>query len=204
MEEIMGANLPPSARSHRSWWANDYVSHVQSGVWLEAGWRVTTVDLDQEFVTFARVREREVKYKGFFDDLLKDLAESGDSWRLPAGSQGRNWLTVGSVPKKSPRAELAATFAFGHRFRVELYINTGDRTENKQIFDALHSHKDVIETAVGQAVSWERLDHRNASRVAIYTDGGIEDSEHELTALRIWAVKTLASLRDAATPFLTK
>jgi 5-methylcytosine-specific restriction protein B len=47
--------LPPTARQHRAWWANDTTStsrHSQS--WMDAGWRVDRVDLSAERVTFAR------------------------------------------------------------------------------------------------------------------------------------------------------
>ena len=47
--------LPPGARQHRAYWANDRTSpsrHSQS--WMDAGWRVDRVDLSSEKVTFAR------------------------------------------------------------------------------------------------------------------------------------------------------
>lgn len=42
IEEIIGTDLPLSARSHRAWWANDAVSHSHSQLWLDAGWRTTS------------------------------------------------------------------------------------------------------------------------------------------------------------------
>src|SRR5260370_41822102 len=40
-EKVIKGELPPSARQHRSWWANDSVGHVQSQQWLDVGWRVS-------------------------------------------------------------------------------------------------------------------------------------------------------------------
>jgi CBS domain-containing protein len=54
IKDIIGAKLPPYARKIRTFWANDSVSHVQSQQWLQAGWKVESVDLQRERVTFAR------------------------------------------------------------------------------------------------------------------------------------------------------
>lgn len=52
VERIIGSQLPPSARRLRNWWANDSVGHVQSKVWLNAGWKVIDVDVRKQQVTF--------------------------------------------------------------------------------------------------------------------------------------------------------
>ena len=41
IEEILGARLPPSARTHRAWWGNEADgTHVQCRSWLDSGWEV--------------------------------------------------------------------------------------------------------------------------------------------------------------------
>src|SRR5688572_6818114 len=50
--EIVGAPLPPSARSYREWWGN--AKRPPSDAWVNAGWLVRAVDLDAQRVTFAR------------------------------------------------------------------------------------------------------------------------------------------------------
>lgn len=62
LDEIseLAGSLPPSARLHRSWWANKAVlslsspSNVQARSWLVAGYRVTDVDLEGGMITFGR------------------------------------------------------------------------------------------------------------------------------------------------------
>jgi hypothetical protein len=54
IDEIVG-KLPRSARVHQAWWANERGgSHVQAHAWLDAGWRVESVDLKLEKVRFVR------------------------------------------------------------------------------------------------------------------------------------------------------
>ena len=49
VEELVG-RLPPSARKHRPWWAND--SKVEAQAWRAAGWHVDSVDQGNERVVF--------------------------------------------------------------------------------------------------------------------------------------------------------
>ncbi len=53
LEKVLGRALPPSARKHRSWWYNGSVGyHSQATAWHMAGWRVQSIDLVKERVTF--------------------------------------------------------------------------------------------------------------------------------------------------------
>jgi mRNA-degrading endonuclease RelE of RelBE toxin-antitoxin system len=54
IELLLGDQLPPSARKHRPWWANERGRHVQASAWLGVGWKVDSVDLKAETVTFHR------------------------------------------------------------------------------------------------------------------------------------------------------
>lgn len=56
VESILGANLPKSAREHRTWWANSGGSLVHQNAWLDAGWRVERTDLTRNVVVFRRLR----------------------------------------------------------------------------------------------------------------------------------------------------
>jgi hypothetical protein len=59
IEEIIRSPLPDSALQLRAWWANDRVGHYHSILWLEAGWKVTYVDLSEKQVIFARLNPSE-------------------------------------------------------------------------------------------------------------------------------------------------
>ena len=60
-EDRIGVELPPSAREHREWWGNESnpgTRHRQCLAWLRAGWKVKSVDLSRETVTFERDRKK--------------------------------------------------------------------------------------------------------------------------------------------------
>lgn len=52
IEEILQDSLPPSARTHRSWWANEFSTHVQARAWLSSGWLVDDADLEKVKLCF--------------------------------------------------------------------------------------------------------------------------------------------------------
>lgn len=60
IESILRTELPKTARSDRTWWANTIRSnHARS--WLTPGWKVDKVNLKQGFVLFTRVNGTETK-----------------------------------------------------------------------------------------------------------------------------------------------
>lgn len=54
IEKVLGFALPPSARRHQAWWANNVGTHVNARAWREAGWKTSRVDLASERVVFVR------------------------------------------------------------------------------------------------------------------------------------------------------
>lgn len=52
IEAMVGAPLPPSARTQRAWWSNRSRGAVQAVAWMTAGYHVQIIDLTGEQVTF--------------------------------------------------------------------------------------------------------------------------------------------------------
>jgi CRISPR/Cas system-associated endonuclease/helicase Cas3 len=61
--------------------------------------------------------------------------------------------------------------------RAELYIDRGDKEENKFIFDQLYLKKESIEAAFDKSLTWQRLDERRACRIKCETSGNIFDPD---------------------------
>jgi DNA-binding transcriptional regulator YiaG len=60
IELLMNGTLPDSARVKRAWWSNRSKGALQASAWMEAGYIVEKLDLDEECVTF---RKRSTGYK---------------------------------------------------------------------------------------------------------------------------------------------
>ena len=56
VEEILGFELPASARLYRPWWANQKkdAGHSHALAWQAAGWKTRKVDLEAEALVFTR------------------------------------------------------------------------------------------------------------------------------------------------------
>lgn len=190
IEQLIGDALPASARRHRSMWANDPATRPQAQQWLEAGWRVSRVNLDEERIVFTRNKEYEQAYLKFFTALQTDLEQAAPGMFQFQPSEGRYWMGVDTIriPNKG-MAWFYCSFTRTKRFRVELYIDTHDQQSTKQLFDALSDRKEQIEAEVGDQLSWERLDANRPSRIARYYPGSINDTSGALANLRARAVE---------------
>ena len=79
VEAIVGFRLPPSARKHRAWWANERggTSHTHSLAWSAAGWEAVEVDMKAQSLLFRRIRQQ----AGKRDELSEILpVRSVGSW----------------------------------------------------------------------------------------------------------------------------
>lgn len=87
-----------------------------------------------------------------------------------------SWIGTGSGKRG-----LGYNYSITYKYTsVELYIDRGKECEKegKKIFDELYSHKKEIEKIFGNALEWQRLDDRRASRIRkVYLYAGLNDRE---------------------------
>lgn len=58
IEDIIADRLPGSAYAYRAWWANENDgNHVHAHSWMNAGWKVETLNQSNRWVRFIRVRK---------------------------------------------------------------------------------------------------------------------------------------------------
>ena len=190
IEEIIGGNLPASARSHRVWWANDSQGHPHSDLWLEAGWRTTYVNLGVGKITFSRIREREKAYITFFSKLLVEFRKKADFSIRDASPDGTSWIVIQTIPRSGGSVgQFTFSFTREKQLRVELYLDLGDQAKTKLVFDKLFNQREEFHSQLGE-IKWERLDNRRASRLALYHEGYIVDEQGHVE-LRKWAAETM-------------
>jgi CBS domain-containing protein len=196
IEEIINNDLPPSAREHRAWWANDTVGHSHSQQWLEAGWRRTYLNLSESKVVFNRIRERERAYIAFFSKLLDELRKKSDFPVRDVSPDGASWIVIQTLPRSGTSfGSFTFSFTRDKHLRVELYLDLGDQEQTKAAFDKLIGQRGQIEGQVG-TVAWERLNSRRASRIALYHEGQISE-EKKQAELRKWAVESMIKFYNA-------
>lgn len=84
---------------------------------------------------------------------------------------------------------------------AELYIDRGESSVNKQIFDELLKHKLDVERRFGGPLSWERLDNKQACRVKISIEtGGYKSLEAQWPGIQSEVVDAMIKLEAALLP----
>ena len=206
--------LAPEFRDeHRS--ALNWLNHISTddfrffGVVLEA-WRIgdslpaprLRVDVKPDdwsrSVRAARTSEltaSQQAYKRFWGEFLPAFRDKHPGWTHMASPSKRYYMVF---PSGQSLLKYSAVFSGRYRLRVEAYIDTEDKETTKEAFDKLHNRKQQIEQAVGEALEWDRLDDKRASRVSLYFPGEIRiTDEDRWPEARAWLVQAMGKIRTA-------
>ncbi|OGG03052.1 MAG: hypothetical protein A3F83_07025 [Candidatus Glassbacteria bacterium RIFCSPLOWO2_12_FULL_58_11] len=135
---------------------------------------------------------RAENYRKFFQQLLDELREKHRFTGARKG-QPQSWYAFSSGVSG---IGYSVSFTLGNRVRTELYIDTGDKEENKSLFDWLLKDSDAIEAEYGSKFEWDRLDEKQACRIAIYREGSIEGDTQALDSIRLWAIENLMKFKS--------
>lgn len=124
----------------------------------------------------------------FFERVFALMAERYPAIRAPR-LQPTNWVSFASGPFGSYALTFSRT-----GYRIEIYLDMGDDELTSALFDRLHASRLELEQALGRELSWERLDGRRASRVAIYHDEFDLNDTNDVEQTAIWTVDHVAKL----------
>jgi uncharacterized protein DUF4268 len=137
----------------------------------------------------------------FWGQLLPRAKESGVLTHAQRAPTKDGWISAGAGVRSG--INFVYVIWMKDEAAVELYIDVGDKEENKRIFDALYDRKISIEEAFGAPLSWERLDERQASRVCfVLKEGGLED-ETKWPAIQGAMIAAMDRLAKAIKPHLS-
>lgn len=88
-----------------------------------------------------------------------------------------------------------------YRLRAEVYIDTNDKETTKEVFDKLYAQKQQLEQSVGEALEWDRLDRKRASRISLYFDGDMRITQEDRWPAAIeWLVSAMGKMRATFGP----
>jgi hypothetical protein len=139
IERILGFSLPPSAYSHRAWWANS-LSHPQAGSWLNVGWKVSKVNIEQKTALLIRPLILSIH----------KVIENGEAFSLTATMDAENIAFILSGPAAS------ATSVYSWRQIVQMLMDA-----NPQLFGNLtrqpdhHIFPEMLAKLGYTVVNWE-------------------------------------------------
>lgn len=144
--------------------------------------------------------ERHHLRRRFWEQLLERAKERGVGLHAHVSPSTEHWLSAGAG-----KAGLSFSYVvwLKDKAAVELYIDTGDQSRNKAIFDRLYAQRERIEQEFGRPLVWERLDARRASRVRYVLEaGGLGDGEDRWPAIQDAMVDAMDRLARALKPHI--
>lgn len=144
--------------------------------------------------------ERHVLRLKFWEQLLSLARQKGVLIHAQRTPTKDNWISAGAGYRSGVSFTYLIFMTDGGA--VELYIDTGDKDENKTIFDTLYGQKAEIEKAFGNSLSWERLDEKRASRIRYAVKGGGLVDEANWPAIQDAMVNAMDRLAKALRPHL--
>lgn len=134
--------------------------------------------------------ERNQRYRDFWAGVISELRERepGFTTTSPERAPRQSWC-----PFSLGRTGFLNNSAFGWEdgasvLRAEVYIDTGDRDQNKAAFDALYEQKEAIETEFGAPLIWARRDEVKHSRIYVKRPGALDDPTERHEEYREWFV----------------
>lgn len=136
----------------------------------------------------------------FWEQVLQRAKTRGVTTHANVSPSTDNWLSAGA-------GKTGLSFSYvvwlKEKVAVELYIDTGDREQNKAIFDRLYAQRERIEQEFGCPLQWERLDGRRASRVRyVLEGGGLEDGEERWPDIQDAMIDAMDRLARALKPHI--
>ncbi len=130
------------------------------------------------------------KYRNYFQNLIDDLRTEYRFTSAKAG-QPQNWYAFASGISG---VNYGANFCQGNKTRTELYIDFGSAEQNEECLLHLKDSESEIEAEFGSTLSWEPIDGKRATRIAVYREGSITDDE-QLPAISNWHVENLLKFK---------
>ena len=148
--------------------------------------------------TAGQITERMEKYQKYFQRLVDILREKHHFTNAKKG-QPQSWILFSSGISG---VTYGMSFALGKKVRVETYIDLGDQEQNKRLFDLIQESKEEIENQFGTELSWEKLEEKRSSRIAIYKDGSIEDDTEIIEQIMSWSIENLLKMKKVMGPYI--
>ncbi len=138
------------------------------------------------------------QYAAFWQRFLEQLRDQHPAWTRARKGPAENWLTPPS-PFKGLSYYCVSFPSRPQRLRCELYIDSEGPAEVEARFRDLYEQRAGVEARFGGELSWEPLENRRASRIAVYASGDVTQADRHDEYIK-WFISSLEQLRAALDP----
>lgn len=143
--------------------------------------------------------ERGLRRRRFWE-LLLDQAKSQTKLHSGVSPNDSTWIATGAG-----RSGISYNYVIGmSESRVEVYIDRGKDAEdaNRAMYEALAASREAIDKTFGEALDWQPLEGRRASRIAKKLPGGYQDDETKWPKICEEMIDSMIRLEKAVKPHI--
>jgi hypothetical protein len=121
--------------------------------------------------------EKREAYRAFWGKYLEFIHERHSGMTNVRAASTRNWININYLRRG---INISLAFLAKGRLICEIYIDTRDAERNSAILNALLTHKDAVESAIGEQLQWDDIPLKRACRIRAVTSGDVlETDTHE-------------------------
>lgn len=144
--------------------------------------------------------QRQLAYQDFWAKFLQHLKSKYPGMTRASTPGPQSWFSTGIG---NSGFSIGANFTGDGRFRVELYIDTGNKEQNKAAFAQLRESEGSIHEAIGEPLEWQELPERRASRISLPRPGTIDDTKQHEEYIS-WSAERMTKFREVFRPFISR
>ena len=152
----------------------------------------------RKVIVSGEISPRNKRYQEFFDKLRSNILSVQPNC-THAKALPQSWWGLG-IGRSG--FSLASCFTADSKFRVEIYIDVGEKEYNEIAFTALKESRGAIEGKIGKELVWDPLPDSRACRIYLAIDGTIDDDEQKLTEIIEWAAPLVINFREVFSPLV--
>jgi hypothetical protein len=141
---------------------------------------------------------RQQKYEAFWATVLSGVHQEYPGWTTGRTPSRASWM---SLPAGVSGVIYAASFCWGPKLRVELYVDPIDDRLREAFWEELVASRRRVQRRFGGQLDYEELPDARASRVAAYRDGNSSISrQQDWDQYATWIIEQLGRLRTSIQP----
>ena len=146
------------------------------------------------------ISEKRELYRTFWTRYLETVHQSNPGLTNVRSPSTRNWTNINYL-----RRGINITLAFVNKQQLacEIYIDVGNSDRNVQILNALKSHQQLIEKAIGESLEWDEIPLKRACRIRAITNGDVSKVS-DFPRLVSWLMARQLKMKDVIKPFIVQ
>ena len=140
-------------------------------------------------------------YRDFWTKFLDHVRDKYPGLTRAKVPNSANWFSTGIG---FGNFSVGSTFTGDGLFRVELYIDSGNREQKGRLFVLLKESEHLVNEKLAATLIWDELADRRAYRVYLPREGRIDDAGDKLDEYIAWGASQMAQFKEAFKPLLAQ